>query len=54
VPEPLGGAHRDSETTIDAVGAAIEAALRPLNGRSGTELRADRRAKFLGMGKHGL
>ena len=54
IPEPMGGAHRDSETTIDAVGAAIEAGLRPFHGRSGTELRAERRAKFLGMGKHGL
>jgi len=44
VPEPLGGAHRETAVVISAVGDAIEkelAALRPL---SGTELRAARRA----------
>jgi acetyl-CoA carboxylase carboxyl transferase subunit alpha len=54
VPEPLGGAHREPEATIDAVGTAIEAALAPLVARTGAELRAERRAKFLDMGKHGL
>jgi len=54
VPEPLGGAHRETAVVISAVGDAIEkelAALRPL---SGTELRAARREKFLGMGQVGL
>jgi acetyl-CoA carboxylase carboxyl transferase subunit alpha len=54
VPEPLGGAHREPEVTIDAVAAAIDAHLKSLAGRSGAELRADRREKFLDMGKHGL
>jgi len=54
VPEPLGGAHRETAQTIAAVGDAIEkemAALRPL---SGAELRKARREKFLAMGQVGL
>jgi acetyl-CoA carboxylase carboxyl transferase subunit alpha len=54
VPEPLGGAHREPDTTMDAVGMAIEAVLKPLVSRGGPELRAERRAKFLAMGQHGL
>ncbi|MGE0154440.1 MAG: acetyl-CoA carboxylase carboxyltransferase subunit alpha [Reyranellaceae bacterium] len=54
VPEPLGGAHRDTAATLSAVGDAVEkelAALRPL---SGDELRQARREKFLAMGQVGL
>jgi acetyl-CoA carboxylase carboxyl transferase subunit alpha len=54
VPEPLGGAHRESEPTITALGDAIDTALRPLLGLSGAELRTQRREKFLAMGNHGL
>ena len=49
VPEPLGGAHRDRATAIDAVGDAVEGALAQL--RNGTDdYKAHRRAKFLAMG----
>jgi acetyl-CoA carboxylase carboxyl transferase subunit alpha len=54
VPEPLGGAHRDTAAAVAAVGDALEkelAALRPL---SGEELRKARREKFLAMGQVGL
>jgi acetyl-CoA carboxylase carboxyl transferase subunit alpha len=54
VPEPLGGAHRDTAVAVSAVGDAIEkelAALRPL---AGEELRRTRREKFLAMGQVGL
>lgn len=54
VPEPLGGAHRDHEAMIDAVGDAIEAALRPLLSLERRALRAQRREKFLQMGTRGL
>jgi len=54
VPEPLGGAHRAPEEAIDAVGAAITAALARLSGLDGAGLRAARRRKFLEMGKRGL
>jgi acetyl-CoA carboxylase carboxyl transferase subunit alpha len=54
VPEPLGGAHREPQVTIDAVGVAIDAALQQLAGTDGAALKAARRSKFLEMGKHGL
>jgi acetyl-CoA carboxylase carboxyl transferase subunit alpha len=54
VPEPMGGAHRRHGEAIQAVGDAVEAALRPLVGQDGAALRAQRREKFLEMGKRGL
>jgi acetyl-CoA carboxylase carboxyl transferase subunit alpha len=50
IAEPLGGAHRAPEETINAVGDALEAALEPLLVLSGAELRHQRRQKFLKMG----
>src|SRR5277367_5505032 len=35
IPEPLGGAHRDPEATVDAVGNAISEGLLPLTGMDG-------------------
>jgi acetyl-CoA carboxylase carboxyl transferase subunit alpha len=54
VPEPLGGAHREPQVTIDAVGVAIDAALQQLAATDGAGLKSARRDKFLEMGKHGL
>jgi acetyl-CoA carboxylase carboxyl transferase subunit alpha len=54
IGEPLGGAHRNRDETITAVGDAIEAALMDLVGIEGGVLRAKRREKFLDMGKKGL
>jgi len=54
VPEPLGGAQRDPKAAIAAVGDAIEAALTSLNGLAPTQLRGERRQKFIGMGAKGL
>jgi acetyl-CoA carboxylase carboxyl transferase subunit alpha len=54
VPEPLGGAHRLPNEAIDALGEAIDEALRPLLGRDGDRLREERRQKFLAMGRRGL
>jgi acetyl-CoA carboxylase carboxyl transferase subunit alpha len=54
VPEPLGGAHRDPATVIEAVGDEIESALRPLIAVPGGELRARRREKFMAIGAAGL
>lgn len=51
VPEPLGGAHRDSALAIDTLGDAIEAALGELVGRKAADLRRDRREKFLAIGR---
>jgi acetyl-CoA carboxylase carboxyl transferase subunit alpha len=49
VAEPLGGAHRRPAEAIAAVGDAIAETLRPLLGRDGDSLRAQRRRKFLSM-----
>ena len=51
IEEPVGGAHRTPGQAIEAVGAAIEAALTPLLTMSGAEIRHNRRRKFLQMGK---
>ena len=54
VPEPVGGAHRDREAAMAAVGEAIDAELVALDGTLGADLRAARRRKFLAMGSKGL
>ncbi len=54
IPEPMGGAHRDKRATMTVVGDAIEAALKPLIGQTGAELKQHRRDKFLAMGSQGL
>ena len=54
VAEPLGGAQRLPQTAINALGEAFDEALRPLVGLDGAQLRAQRREKFLAMGKSGL
>src|SRR5215471_4216681 len=54
VPEPIGGAHRHRDDTIRALGAALDEALTPLLALDGPALVAQRRQKFLEMGKRGL
>lgn len=54
VPEPLGGAHRDRNATVQAVGKAIEQMLGELKGQSREKLLKDRRAKFMAIGSKGL
>ena len=54
VPEPLGGAHRQPDLALDALGDRIEAALRKLTPLDGGTLRAKRRDKFLEIGRQGL
>lgn len=51
VAEPVGGAHRNPEKTIAAVGDAIAANLQSLSAVSADVLRTQRREKFLGMGR---
>jgi len=50
IAEPLGGAHRSPETTINAVGEAIEGSLRDLSSLDGGVLKTKRREKFLKIG----
>lgn len=54
IPEPLGGAQRNHLTVIQAVGDALEKALKPLLSLEGTVVRSQRRAKFLAMGRTGM
>jgi len=54
VPEPLGGAHRDPQSAMNALGDALEASLAELAGQDGAALRARRREKFVEMGRKGL
>ncbi|WP_294535191.1 acetyl-CoA carboxylase carboxyltransferase subunit alpha [uncultured Rhodoblastus sp.] len=51
VAEPVGGAHREPEAAIRAVGDAMEAAIRRFDGLSGRAVRAAREEKFLAMGR---
>ena len=54
IDEPLGGAHRDKQAAISAVGSAIGDALDELSGVEGGVLKSLRREKFLELGKKGL
>jgi acetyl-CoA carboxylase carboxyl transferase subunit alpha len=54
IAEPMGGAHRDRTTTIEAVGDALRTMLADLSSQKGAKLLADRRKKFLDMGAKGL
>jgi acetyl-CoA carboxylase carboxyl transferase subunit alpha len=51
VPEPLGGVHRNPGLGISALGQAIDRELSDLERLTADQLRADRRAKFLKMGR---
>jgi acetyl-CoA carboxylase carboxyl transferase subunit alpha len=50
VAEPAGGAHRNSDEAIRSLGDALSEELQSLSGKTGDELRAERRAKFLAIG----
>lgn len=50
VPEPMGGAHRDPQEAIKAVGRAVEDALNRLLHMNGDALQDHRSNKFLSMG----
>jgi len=54
IKEPLGGAQRDVEGAIAAVGVALAAVLKDLGGKKSADLIRDRRQKFLDMGSKGL
>ncbi len=54
IDEPLGGAQRDTELTIDRVRIAITDMLQELGAMSGEELKRARREKFVSMGSTAL
>ena len=51
VPEPLGGAHRDTDEMVNMLGLSITRALDAVEGQSPEELRDARHEKFLAMGR---
>ncbi|MCF6433094.1 acetyl-CoA carboxylase carboxyltransferase subunit alpha [Leisingera sp. MMG026] len=54
IPEPLGGAHRDTKAAMASVSGAIQDMLDELKGKTADELIKDRRQKFLDIGSKGL
>ncbi|MGY9004563.1 MAG: acetyl-CoA carboxylase carboxyltransferase subunit alpha [Alphaproteobacteria bacterium] len=54
IPEPTGGAHRDRALIMETLGDAVEKSLAEIVGIEGGALRAQRREKFMEMGKVGL
>ncbi|CAN5894913.1 acetyl-CoA carboxylase carboxyltransferase subunit alpha [soil metagenome] len=54
IPEPMGGAHRGPDETIDLVGKVVAEALAELSQLDADTLRQRRQEKFLAMGKKGL
>lgn len=51
IDEPLGGAHRDPEAAMNAVGAALREELAALRGRGPDRLLAERRERFRRLGR---
>ncbi len=54
ITEPLGGAHRHKEAAIKDMGDLIHRQLAEFQNMKGTEIKNQRREKFLAMGKKGL
>ena len=54
IAEPMGGAQRDAEATIKAVGGCLQDMLKNLGKLSRDEIIQDRRKKFLSLGSKGL
>ncbi|MCO8145522.1 acetyl-CoA carboxylase carboxyltransferase subunit alpha [Rhodovulum tesquicola] len=54
IAEPLGGAQRGREQTIEAVGRNLRVMLKELDGLDRAALISERRRKFLDMGSKGL
>ncbi len=54
IREPLGGAHRAKTKAMESVGKAIRVMLAEMDAKSGDDLRAARRRKYLDLGTKGL
>lgn len=54
ISEPEGGAHRNPKAIIKSTGDQIDLALKDLSALSPDQLRAQRREKFLAIGRQGL
>jgi acetyl-CoA carboxylase carboxyl transferase subunit alpha len=53
IPEPVGGAHRDGLSVVNAAGDVIVRALTDFDDMTPEAIRQDRREKFLAMGRPG-
>lgn len=51
IEEPIGGAHRNKDVTIQSVGNYIEKSIRDLSPWNGAQIIEARRKKFLAMGQ---
>jgi acetyl-CoA carboxylase carboxyl transferase subunit alpha len=51
IPEPAGGAHADRAATMQAVGDAVEAELKAFDDLDAKAVRAQRRDKFMAIGR---
>ena len=54
IPEPVGGAQRAREEVISSVGQTLQEMLASFDGKTGDEILAARRKKFLDLGSLGL
>lgn len=54
IAEPIGGAHRDHEKTMKAVGKSLDNALMELSAMSANKIKESRNEKFLNMGNVAL
>ena len=54
IPEPIGGAHRDHDKTMKAVGKALDNALMEFSALSADKIKLLRNEKFLNMGNVSL
>jgi len=54
IQEPLGGAHRNTDKIIAAVGKAVHHALNELSVLDSKALITQRQSKYLNMGKKGI
>ena len=52
VQEPVGGAHRNPSSVIASTAQMIETAFRDLDGKSGDDLKRERRERFLAIGRN--
>ncbi len=52
IKEPVGGAHRHSATVVMAASKAIEKALKSFEGKTSEEIKAQRRDRFLAIGRN--
>jgi len=52
IAEPIGGAHRDPQAAFDSARTVIGQALSDFDGKSGDDIRRERREKFLAIGRN--